>query len=262
MPTTMRLIAQAYAEKGWSCIPVRAHDKIPAISWRKFQQRRPLPEELDEFFDQDNDINIGIVTGAISNLAVLDLDSPAALRYALAYDEGRGLGEAVTPLVKTSKGWHVYYQYPGNLRNVQADPTWPGIDLRAEGGFVVAPPSIHASGFQYTWELDGDPVPMLPWMTGNRRRARRDNKIVATEGLAPPVASPATHGRRNTQLTQLAGSLISMRTPLPDVLGLCLAWNTRNADPLTEEEVRKTVASIAATNERRHGKEYTFGGTT
>ena len=81
--------------------------KTSIISWAPFQSRHPTEKEICEWFDQNPDANIGIVTGSISNLVVFDLDSEDALEYA----EARG-GFPDTPKAKTGKGYHFYMRYP------------------------------------------------------------------------------------------------------------------------------------------------------
>ena len=138
--------------------------KKSIITWKEFQTRLPTESEVSGWFDQNPDANIGIVTGKISNLVVFDLDSQDAVDY--AENEG-GFPDSVK--VKTGKGYHVYIQHPGfeirNSVNKKLD-----IDIRADGGYVAAPPSIHGSGHQYEWEegfsiSEIDPAPCEYWMT-------------------------------------------------------------------------------------------------
>ena len=108
--------------------------------------------------------NIGIVTGAVSNLVVFDLDSKQADEYA---DQKGGLPED-TVWVKTGKGYHVYMRHPGFHVNNQVDVKLT-IDIRADGGLVAAPPSKHGSGRTYEWVegssiFDVTPAECIPWM--------------------------------------------------------------------------------------------------
>ena len=137
--------------------------KRPMILWTEFQTRHPTVEEVTTWFSKWPDANIGIVTGKISNLVVFDLDSEHAVQY--AEDEG---GFPDTVKVKTGKGYHVYVQHPGfEVRNdVEKELD---IDIRGDGGYAAAPPSIHGSGRQYEWEeglsiFEIDPAPCEPWM--------------------------------------------------------------------------------------------------
>ena len=120
--------------------------KIPLIAWKEYQSILPTEAEVREWFEKWPSANIGIVTGKISNLVVFDLDSEHAVEYA----KKQG-GFPNTAKVKTGKGYHLYLQHPGfeirNSVNKNLD-----LDIRADGGYVAAPPSIHGSGRQYKWE--------------------------------------------------------------------------------------------------------------
>jgi hypothetical protein len=149
-----------YVEQGFSVIPLIPRDKKPAVKWEEYQKRKPTKDELTAWF-KDNKRNIGIVTGAVSNLTVIDLDGKDA--YEWAGDSDRGI--PATPIVKTGKeyGYHLYCSYNEKLRNFQARTDLPHIDLRSEGGYVVAPPSIHPNGSTYQWITEpSTPVSPIP----------------------------------------------------------------------------------------------------
>lgn len=138
--------------------------KRPCISgWKEYQDRLPTREQVSHWFNTNPLANIGIITGAISGLVVFDLDSQHAIDYA---EEQGGFPDTVK--VKTRKGYHIYMRHPGidirNTVNKNLD-----IDIRADGGYVAAPPSQHGSGFSYEWEegfsiFQIDPAPCTPWM--------------------------------------------------------------------------------------------------
>ena len=75
------LFVETYASNGFSLIPLQPHDKRPAIPWKPYQDRHPTTEEVTAWF-ADESANIGIVTGRISDLTVLDCDSVAARKLA------------------------------------------------------------------------------------------------------------------------------------------------------------------------------------
>jgi hypothetical protein len=151
-----------YISKGYSIIPLKYKDKKPLMKWAEFQNRIATPEECKEWF-MVNKMNIGIVTGEISKISVLDIDGPEALKLA----KSKGLPE--TRLIKTGKagGWHCYYQYEPGLRNWQARTDLPGIDIRSDGGYVVAPPSIHPNGSQYKVVKDLELGAIPVWVLNN-----------------------------------------------------------------------------------------------
>lgn len=148
--------ALALWRRGLSVIPVplprpgvprnRPGDgKTPSIAWGQFQRRRATEAELRGWLAQPS--NIGIVCGAISGVIVIDGDSPEALRWLtrrLPYTPWQ---------VQTARGYHLYLRAPGTpVRNRARIDTGDGrlaIDVRGDGGFVVAPGSIHASGHVY-----------------------------------------------------------------------------------------------------------------
>jgi len=137
--------ALEYLKQGFSVIPLEPHGKKPVIPWTPYQGRKATEEEILEWFENDKGYNIGIVTGAISGITVVDFDTAEAVQLA------KERNFPVTPLVKTGKGYHAYCRYREGTRNFQKRADLPGIDLRSDGGYVVAPPSVHESGAVYQW---------------------------------------------------------------------------------------------------------------
>ena len=148
--------ARLYLSRRFSVIPVTRGTKRPAlVSWKEFQERHATDEELTAWFGNCSNHSIGIVTGSISGIAVVDFDSPEAVDFSKSHDF------PLTPLVKTGKGYHAYYRYTPGVRNFQKRDDLPGIDLRGDGGFVVAPPSVHALGHLYHW-VEGKGIDDIP----------------------------------------------------------------------------------------------------
>lgn len=132
-------VAKDYLKQGWSVIPVQAHGKVPLIDWKPFTQRKATEIEITEWFKKE--VNIGVVTGQISNLIIIDLDGQEGL------DEANKLGLKSSVTVITGKGRHLYYKWQPNIKN--AVRIRPGIDIRSDNGFVVMPGSISESGKRY-----------------------------------------------------------------------------------------------------------------
>src|SRR5208283_6020579 len=113
----------------------------------EFQRRLPLPGEVTAWFRRWPNANIGIVTGKISGLAVVDIDPRHGGSEALAALEDECAPLPSTVEVRTGGGGrHLYFASSGESLRSRVALT-PGVDLRAECGLVVAPPSIHA----YAW---------------------------------------------------------------------------------------------------------------
>lgn len=145
--------ALQYARRGWSVIPLRAKDKKPALaSWKEYQSRRASEDEIREWWTRWPDANIGIATGAVSGIIVLDVDGEDGRR---SLEEIAGGNIPRTPHTNTGKGRHYLFRHPGGeWRNFAGK--LPGLDFRGDGGYIVAPPSVHPSGRRYEWELGPD----------------------------------------------------------------------------------------------------------
>lgn len=237
--------ARFYLSRGLSVIPLQAHDKKPLISWKEYQERHATQEEITRWFS-DGGNNIGIVTGKISGITVVDFDTDEAVQMATA----RGFFN--TPVVRTGKGYHAYCAYRDGVRNFQKRDDLPGIDLRSDGGYVAAPPSTHESGTVYAWcqgrSLDEIPFAELPgWL----HATKQEHKAPVTELFR----GGAEEGNRNDALARLAGSAIAKGDSMEDALNLCMAWNTtRCKPPLSDQEVTTTVKSIFAAHIRNNGE--------
>src|SRR4030043_4032 len=94
--------ALGYAERGWSVIPLKPNDKHPAIrEWKPFQKKQAEFDQIGSWFTRWPNANVGIITGEISKLLVLDLDHLEAITFA----EKHGLPKTLK--VHTAKGVHI-----------------------------------------------------------------------------------------------------------------------------------------------------------
>ena len=158
--------AICYAARGWYVFPLAPRGKRP-LTRRGLHDATRDPGLIAAWWEAAPGANIGVDCGR-SWLEVIDLDSEEAAQ-AWAELAGAHGGHARTLAAKTASGWHVYFAGQGRSTTGRLAP---GIDTRGRGGYVVAPPSVHASGHVYRW-LDADaPVALLPrWVE---------------EALAPP----------------------------------------------------------------------------
>ncbi len=121
--------------------------KHPIISGG-FKSASNNNEQIKTWWQQNPQANIGIATGKISNLVVIDLDC------------GRDLPPAFPPInsnitVKTAKGFHFYFNYPEGLA-IKSPSKLLGydIDIRGDGGYIIAPPSKHQNGGRYEFIVE------------------------------------------------------------------------------------------------------------
>ena len=139
-----------YASYELSVIPLKPGEKLPLIKWEKYQEEPPTMGEVQKWFESGNN-NIGIVCGKVSNnLVVIDFDDAEVYEKFMKEVEGNTeLKDVIdsTWLVKTGKGFHIYL-WVGTDKPVKTGKL-PKVDIKGEGGYVVAPPSLHPSGKRY-----------------------------------------------------------------------------------------------------------------
>jgi len=165
-PVDIKWFLEQYLSRGLSIIPLRFKGKEPLIPWKEFQERVAGWEEVEEWFRRFGKFNVAIVTGVVSgNLVVIDFDDIEKAREFLEKVE-RLKGEPKYALmntwwVETGKGMHIYLRIDCGFEEFrELFRTKPrlvdGVDIKAEGGYVVAPPSIHPTGKQYKF-IQGPP---------------------------------------------------------------------------------------------------------
>lgn len=243
------MLAAALTElaRGASVLPVAPDgSKRPLVPWMEFQRRHPTEAEVRSWWTQYPDAWLGIVTGAISNLVVVDVDGQVdhpddfRTRHALP----------ATEAVRTPRGGvHYYYTHPGTERTVQNGvriATLEGlpVDLRGDGGFVVAPPS---PGYKpsYGGSFERAPYTSVKLLTPVPTQPASIDAILADSRGVEDLFAPAPQGQRNDAAARLAGYLLKTCTdPMAAWVQLAI-WNQRNAPPLPERELRRTFESIA-----------------
>jgi hypothetical protein len=232
--------AHWFLERGWTPLPIHPRGKQPLFPWRRLQRERPTAADLEQWWSLCPEANVGVVTGHLSGLAVLDLDGPMAIDHAM----GLGFPEDA-PQARTRNGLHVYCHINGPIRT---KILVPGVEVRGEGAYVVAPPSIHPSGVPYTWVTPPDrKSPPLPgWAVKSVERKEPDRP-----GWVVHALRGVEEGRRNSTCARLAGHLVAKGVSAEEAEWWLLGWNRFNRPPLAEAEVRATVASTFTRGRRQ-----------
>ena len=220
--------------KGLSVIPVGTN-KIPLIAWKDFQIRRATVEEILAWWVKMPDAQVGIVTGQISNLTVIDIEAEG--------DSSPIKDETFT--VKTGgNGIHFYFEYDSDFRNMTR--VRPFVDVRSEGGYVVAPGSRSTKG-EYSAIGDENEMKVLrmssatkEWLLGPKTAVSPyASGVNASPGFRMSDAFGVHEGSRNDTLHKLALSALSNRNETEESAWkiVVTANNTYNP-PLPESEVR------------------------
>lgn len=233
--------AQEYIDSGWSILPVKPEDKRPYMTnWLQYNHTRATKEMALNWFKMLNGAGIGVVTGKISNIIVLDIESycPTPIsellkKYPTQMYSRTGSG-----------GYHLFYQYPQGVSKVSNRvKILEGVDLRADGGFIVLPPTTHPNGNHYEWVQRGIPgafpLALLDF---------KSSSSIQNEGWITEALRGVSEGGRNDTCARLAGYFFKKGMSYGIVEALLLDWNERNDPPLPIREVRTTLKSI----ERSH----------
>lgn len=248
---TTRDAALGYVARGWHVVPVRPSGKVP-LTPHGVHDATTDPAIIAAWWARWPRAGVAIATGTPSGLIVLDIDPRHAGDDSLADLERRHGTLSDTPRVLTGGGGaHIYLSHPGGSMRCSVGALGLGLDIRADGGFVVAPPSGHASGRRYEWEIGAGPddvplAPVPPWILEGLRRGRSAGDATPSDEWAGLVRAGAAEGQRNDAVARLAGYLLRRRPAPRVVLELLRAWSaSRCRPPLGDREIIATVDSIA-----------------
>lgn len=215
--------ALQYQKIGLSVIPV-SQKKMPLISWKEYQDRHATEDEIKKWWTDYPNANVGIVTGKISGIAVLDCDSQDAISAFLAQYKGE------TPAAKTPRGMHYYFKYEDGIRNTVKVGNLD-MDIRGEGGYVVAPPSINDKGLEYKWHR-----PIKDSLLDSLYAFVFKGVVDIGRDLQRPQTSTAStnvhffeEGRRDNDLFHVANCLAKGHMPDEEIeqvlLAIMQSWN-------------------------------------
>lgn len=203
--------------------------------------------------------NVAIVTGQVSRIMVLDVDN------------GKGGGDSLVEFVQANDtlpdtwtvttgglGEHLYYKIPDGVAIPNSvSKLGTGLDVRGEGGFVLAPPSLHKSGRRYTWDLQYGPtdlaMAMAPdWLIKLAQDAGKKTTTARAGDTTPNTGSaldlllqPIHEHERNDSLTRLAGFFRRLNVTEPQLLVILMGINAVNVQPpLSDREIATIVSSV------------------
>lgn len=209
-------------------------------NWLQYTRTRAPKAVVENWFNTLSRAGVGVVTGRISNMVVLDVESWCKTPIEEI------LKKYPTQMIARSGsgGYHLFYQYPTNVAKVSNRVgLFEGADLRADGGFIVLPPTVHPNGNRYEWVKRG-PLGAFPMaLLDLEARSPVQNEGWVTESLRG-----VSEGGRNDTCARLAGYFFKKGLSSDIVETLLLEWNERNDPPLPIHEVRTTIKSI----ERQH----------
>lgn len=237
--------AKQYFNYGWSLLPVKPEDKRPYTqNWLQYTKKRADWPMVENWFMHLSNAGIGVVTGSISSIVVIDVESycPQKIEDILA--------KYPTDLISRtgSGGYHLFYQYPPNRTKISNRVRlMEGIDLRADGGFIVLPPTIHPkTGARYEWVKEGQmgrfPLEILDI----------ESQAISQDKWLSETLKGVTEGGRNDSAARLAGYFYKKGIS-DDIIELLLVeWNEKNDPPLPRSELKTVMRSIKRNHAESH----------
>ena len=141
-----------YAKRGLYVFPCRVKDKRPATA-NGVKDATIDPDLIERWWREEPEFNIAVATGALSRIFVTDIDGLDAEAELKKLEAQYGPIPSTVELI-TARGRHLFFQYPEQPVRNSAGKLAPGIDVRGDGGYVLAPPSKHPSGRRYCWSVD------------------------------------------------------------------------------------------------------------
>jgi hypothetical protein len=245
-----------YREKmDFSVIPIN-HKKIPMLkTWEQYQKEKPTKELITEWWTGEYaGANIGIVTGAISCLTVVDVDKKDGTLAGFEAIEAITPDNLITPTATSpSGGEHRYFIYHEGTRN--RTQFIKDCDLRAEGGYIVAPPSHNGRG-SYTWKADLkiSQVPLSQVPSSYIKALNTSVYEVEVNGEVPPGHKrihlttndhKIIKGTRDDALFHVANHLVRGKMPIPEVHDILKVLASNGCEvPYPQGDISTKITSV------------------
>lgn len=244
MQETMKEWALKYADLGLAVFPLRPRDKRPATE-NGCKAATINKQQISDWWDRYPDCNIGIATGSKSGgLLVIDLDEDeekdkhgyeVLKEWQREHEELPETWQSITG----RGGYHFFFRDSAENRNRTG--LYDGIDIRGEGGYIVAPPSLHPNGRRYEWEQGpGDceiaqaNTTVINFLMGPEPENLERQTFTAPETIPD--------GQRHSVLISLIGSLKSKGLDDETIRAAVRSENDRKCrPPLTDQELEKTI---------------------
>lgn len=231
---------------GWAVFPVGRMTKKP-LTPHGCKDAKKAIGPIQAWWKKWPDASIGVATGSLSNLVVIDEDVSEdrgidGIRSVRDWERENGELPETSMAITGRGGYHLYYRYSGSDIKNRAG-LLEGVDVRGEGGYVIAPPSVHPNGTEYQWEYDPDEIPIADLNDQVLKFLKiNDGKDHFEKSFDLP--DKIENGSRNDTLYRLACSLQAQGLPDTAISASVHACNKeRCSDPLPDKEIDILVAS-------------------
>jgi len=244
----IRETALRYAELGYPVFPCAPGAKTPLTEHGHLDAATD-PNQIETWWTERPSANVAIATGG---LVVIDVDAESTW---LTDAPKRAMELAVAPLSLTANDGrqYVFRQPPGKVWRNTTGRIAPHVDTRADGGYIVVPPSVLTGGKAYRWAegmaLDDSPENLPeppPWLAGELDRLATRGHTLAHVAAGPPAANQIPSGQRNATLARLAGTMRRVGMSQSEILAALERANVERCQPpLDGREVERIANSVA-----------------
>ena len=221
---------------GWKVFPVKPDTKSPFVfGWQ--QKASNEPGAISSLFQPFPQAMVGVLTGPPNMLTVFDIDTKNGVNGFKTL-EALGVKMSTGAIARTPSGGAHFYHFSG-LRKFKstAGKIGPGLDVRCNGGCIIAPGSVSSVG-EYTWLDDIEPEPnkigalsddLISLLEKADKEAK--NKSQRNAGPSPSVLDPVSEGSRNSTMASRCGYLFSKGYSPEDVLQMMERINQQCCHP-------------------------------
>lgn len=241
----------------WFIFPVEVGGKRPVTPHGLLDATRDV-DRIRRFWAANPANNVAIRCGAESGLVVLDVDGDEGMESLRKIEAEFGELPETTLVITPRGGSHYYFQHPGFP--VANTAGWPAIaiDIRGDGGYVVAPPSENGNGRAYVAEHIAGLAPMPAWLIEKiqqrAKQAMAPNRLHARD-WAKFIQEGAAQGERDNRMTQFVGFAFSRlhgrEEPAREVMELAKVLNRNVRPPLSDRDLERIVRSIGRKEARK-----------
>lgn len=254
-----------YGFRLFPCVPFEKRPAVPGgfkAAVGSVEEFRGLAGDLQRY-------NVAAATGATSGFTVIDIDprhgGDGTMR---AFTERYGRLPETWTVATPNGGWHIYFHY---IQGSKSFAGGHGIDIRSDGGYVVAPPSTIRRGDgsigSYRWirapwdcPLAEAPEWLAREIVQGQKKASGERRSSAGDSEMAALARGVGEGQRNDAAARLAGYLLGKRIDPFITYELLISWNLRNDPPLPEKELEDVIKSIARAEAEKRTRRSVEGG--
>ncbi|KKM66331.1 hypothetical protein LCGC14_1482260 [marine sediment metagenome] len=224
-------------------IPIK-NDKKSYVKWAEYQVTAPTEAVVREWWTRWPNASIGIITGALNDLTVIDIDTDDANQKI----EELLPSNLLTPMATTPRGGkHIYFNYHKDVPNKSA--IIPGCDVRSQGGYIIAPPSQNGNGKVYKWikayKITSTETVDLPEKLVERIKEGAKTSLWSQKATRATGSHKIMEGQRDNELFHVGYALAKGFMPIEEIEQyLQLIGSYCCEPPFESSEIKEKAESI------------------